>query len=1605
LLSDFTDGVAWEFFRDPRIIMRPTPAAKNCHSNRFSKKALTGAAFLRPAGLIAVVALALATPDAWAEFRLTVSFGSGLSSAQQTAVQNAADYWNTQITGYKTGVTLTGFNIQVDAVNDSWASYLAYAGPDSTTVQQGTKFTTAGSSSINIGLYGTGTTFMGSNELTDVMKHEFGHTLGIGTLWEDNGLYDYGTGRYTGANALAGWRDEFNRPDDTFVPVEQAGGSGTADGHWDEVYGGGGPTGFVSNVTGRDFEFELMTGWANTPTFTSSVTLGTLMDLGYVIGVPTNADGDYIVQAGSIRATMTGAHKMFKQTGGTATIFSANDYTGGSILQEGKLIIGDVSALGTGSITVAGATLDVATFNISAPTFTLESGSVIGTTGSIAAAAFDLQSGDVSARLAGDGAVTKTTDGTVTLSSANTYKGGTVVQAGKLVVAHSAALSNGAVSVSGGTLDIGATNVVGIGAVTLLSGSITGSTGSLNAKSFDLRSGSVAATLAGNGAVTKTTSGTVILSSANTFAGGTTVSAGTLVAAHARALSTGAVTVSSGGTLDIAADVVAGVVVLDSGTISGSAGSLTASSLEVRSGTVSAAIAGATSITKTTTGTVTLSGTSSHTGGTTVSAGTLVAVGSFALGAGDVHFSAAGSRLVLAHENAAAKSTLFMEGGLLSFGQLTTVKVGQLTGSSGLVLQNDSAAPVALSVGDTSSSTYSGAISGNGSFIKTGSGKLVLSGVSTYAGGTTIAKGTLEVGTDSALGTGAITVAGGNLDLGSRNVAVGGAVVLQSGTIKGVSGSLSGSSYELQSGTVSAKLIGSGALTKTTEGVVTLNSANTYSGGTTVLAGKLAVSNSAALGSGSVRVAGGQLDILKAVSGVSSVVLESGSITGPSTISATSFDLRSGTVSARLTGSGSVTKSTSGTVTLSAANTYSGGTTVAEGTLVVTNVGALGTGATQVNSGGVLRVADGASFGSTWSGADIAMSGGSIEFGLTSNNTVTRAITGTGNVVQNGTGTLTLTNAEYTGQTTVNAGRLIVSAAHLPGGTLFVSGSGTLEIAGDGGTHDFSGDVAGTGSLALTGSGATRIHGALSQTGALSVTSGHTLSLGSSDAETVSLATSLLTIGSGGTLRGSGSIAGSLRNAGRLTPGFSPGTITIAGDFTNIGTLDMEIAASGAHDQIRFGGQAFLGGTLNIIFLGGAPTNGTLINLFVDTDTTDGRPSLVGNFAAVNIPAGAGVLFNSGSSFEFLVGGTLADIPGANISRRLIPLARALTAASATNPVINAVASPINVPVATLGNVLRGASTLGFAALAELPVAEASRDVDELRRHLDGRRFERPDSAGFDFSPYVSGNGMKVISGKGDDAAAFDYHTFGGMIGVDKGVGGDLVVGVQVSYDSGTANFHGGFGKVEQDRAHVLVYGSRLFANRYYVDAGFFGGMSSFDTRRQTEIGRETAGTRGWDAGAFTNVGTIVPFSPVLSLAPHAGFAYTHAKTGEFTERGDDFALRVSDSSYGSLSSRLGATLNWKTELGDSPLRIGFDTSFVHELLDNEQDITADFISTPVGGFTTSTVVRPCDKIMLGPELDLQVADGQSITVSYKFEYAFGDATGHRFDVGYRARF
>ncbi len=157
-------------------------------------------------------------------------------------------------------------------------------------------------------------------------------------------------------------------------------------------------------------------------------------------------------------------------------------------------------------------------------------------------------------------------------------------------------------------------------------------------------------------------------------------------------------------------------------------------------------------------------------------------------------------------------------------------------------------------------------------------------------------------------------------------------------------------------------LSGSGAsVTKLGGGTLTLSGANTYTGATTVNAGTLAYGVNNALAAGSV-VVDGSSAVLSLGSFSDSVggltLANGGSITtsGGSLTSASTYDLRSGSIGGGLSGTVGMQKSTSGTVSISGANSYSGNTTIQTGTLNVTNSSgsATGSGTVTVNAGATL---------------------------------------------------------------------------------------------------------------------------------------------------------------------------------------------------------------------------------------------------------------------------------------------------------------------------------------------------------------------------------------------------------------------------------------------------------------------------------------------------------------------------------------------------------------------------------------------------------------------------------------------------------------------------
>lgn len=474
-----------------------------------------------------------------------------------------------------------------------------------------------------------------------------------------------------------------------------------------------------------------------------------------------------------------------------------------------------------------------------------------------------------------------------------------------------------------------------------------------------------------------------------------------------------------------------------------------------------------------------------------------------------------------------------------------------------------------LTVTGGNNTSLNGILSGTGGLTKTGAGTLTLHTNNSYGGATVIGGGVVVAaqlansGTNSSIGSGSAIVfsnSGGLLRY------TGGSVTINRGVDLVGSGGfdISNSATAL---TLSGSISNSGALVKQGGGTLVLSGSNTYSGGTFVGAGVLQVG------------AGG-------VTGT----LGGGNVTNDASLV---FNRTGGLlVTNVISGSGTLAKTGAGTVTLSGANTYTGSTLISEGALQIGNggtTGSLSTSSAITNNGTLIfNRSDNIAQGTTFSAG---------------------AISGTGMLVKNGAGTLTLGSANtYSGTTTINAGALRATNAAALGttaaGTTVANGA-ALELAG--------GIAIGAEALTLNGSG-------ISGGGALRNISGSNSYGG------------LITLGSNARINSdSGTL--NLTNTGTIT---GTNTISVGGAGN---TIIQSVIGTGVGGVVKDGaGTLILSGSNT--FTGGIDIHAGVLQVGSDAN-------LGGSGASVEFDqTGTGVLrttagFSSGRDYVFSTAGTL----------------------------------------------------------------------------------------------------------------------------------------------------------------------------------------------------------------------------------------------------------------------------------------------------------------------------------------------------------------------------
>jgi fibronectin-binding autotransporter adhesin len=824
---------------------------------------------------------------------------------------------------------------------------------------------------------------------------------------------------------------------------------------------------------------------ASTSTFSGSLFLGTNSGLGKGVTL-TSAAGGTTTFSGVIQdpAAVSGAGLLRIGGLGTIVLSGANTYAGGTSIDSGTLSISLSTNLGAnaGGVTINAGTLQITSGFSTNRVFTLAD---VASTFQVDPA----QTLTITSVIGGTGTLNKNGTGTLTLNGANTYSSGSIINSGTVIVTSNGNLgaAAGAVTINAATLDIA-------GAFTSTRNFTLGTATSTVQvdPTFTFTANGI---FSGPGTLNKTGTGTLVLGGLNTYTGATNVNAGTLREGTANAIpDSSAVTVASGATYDLNSFSETIGSIAGGGTVtSGAAGALTLTAGGDNTSTLFSGVlqngSGTVSFTKSGTGTLTLSGANTYSGLTTVSNGILAIQNTSALGttAGATAVNS-GATLELLSGIAVAAEPLTLNGvGVSGFGALRNLSgnnsfAGAITLGSASTIYSD-AGTLTFSGGIANggfTTTFGGAgnisetnpISGAGALVKNDGGILTLGGANTYSGGTTINGGTTIITSTGNLGNtlGAATINAATLEVAAtftspRNFTLGSAA----STVQ-VDPTFTFTATGIFSGT--------GTLNKTGAGTMVLSGLNLFSGGTNVIGGTLQLSAvDRLLTTAGLTISGGTFDLQTFGQTTAAVTLSSGTIsgTGAGTLTALSYTLQSGTVSAILAGLGTINKNTAGTVTLSGSNTFTGSTTISAGLLQVNTNNALGTTAsgTTVANGAALKLnnvnystaepltlnGSGISNGgalmnsgtSTFAGpinaatnATINAGGGTLTLtgGISKNGTtLTIAGGGTVNVITNG-----ITGSAANSDLIVDGTTVVLSAANSYNGPTTIQNSGTLKL-------------------------------------------------------------------------------------------------------------------------------------------------------------------------------------------------------------------------------------------------------------------------------------------------------------------------------------------------------------------------------------------------------------------------------------------------------------------------------------------------------------------------------------------------------------------------------
>ncbi len=587
------------------------------------------------------------------------------------------------------------------------------------------------------------------------------------------------------------------------------------------------------------------------------------------------------------------------------------------------------------------------------------------------------------------------------------------------------------------------------------------------------------------------------------------------------------------------------------------------------------------------------------------------------------------------------------------------------------------------------------------------------------------------------------------------------------------------------------------------------------------------------------------------------------------------------------------------------------------------------------------------------------------------------------------------------------------SAVELDGGILRITRNGdpfenwnssTLRMLGSGGTIDtgersitLGTNIEGPGGLAKTGTGTLELTGSSIYSGGTVVREGILLVNNQSGSAT---GAGPVTVLSGARIGGSGSIAGSLVNEGVVSPGNSPGTLSIGGGYkqNSTGTLVMEFASADQHDVLKVGGKVRLAGTLQLQSI-------IPLEFGQQFKIIEAEGAVTGEFDSIIVKD------TTGTRATFIAEGGSGQIT----------VAPETYAQLANTPNETSIANALDTWISeTSGDALTVSGVLdtlspteyksAFASISpslheaarSMAVEQSQGQLRLLGQHLDSRRLlantstEKPwDVWGIGSGQYSSGS-MTPVDG---DRLVSD----GFLTGADLDVGAGTSVGFFTGYNHGQADFAGS-NEIEQN---TLVAGgyATFERNGFHASSVLGAGVIDSDVVRSIRFGALSRTARSSTDGSefFSSISGGYDFRQGnWTFGPTAGIQYSRASFNHFRESGAGaLDLHMDDTSQDSLRGMLGGRATYLIKVSDTlTLAPEARLFWQHEFLRGTDTLHGNLSGGTSPDFSYQTADADGDSVITGIGLGFKTAHDISGNLSYDIEFGRGGDTNHTLSLG-----